>query len=389
MHHRTVLISGGGIAGTTLAHGLARRGFAPTVVERAAGARSSGSPVDVRGPAVEVAEDMGVMRQLRDAATRVERLTFVDGGGRPRGGLPLGAFAHDADRAVELPRADLAAILYGAVRDDVEYVADDSISTLEQDPHGVDVTFERGAPRRFDLVVGADGLHSNVRRLVFGPERRYVRHLGMYVATLPLGRPAESPYEVLTYNSPNKAVSLHPGRGSALVAFMVRRREVTGFDYRDVAQHRRLLREAFAGEAWRTPEFLQRLEEVPDPDLYFDAVSRVRLDRWSQGRVALLGDAASCVSLFGDGSSLAMAGAATLAAELAASSGDHRAALSRYEAAHRRLATPKQRQMTAASRLLVPATRAGIGARNAATRVWAAAAGVRGGARRSAAVGGG
>jgi 2-polyprenyl-6-methoxyphenol hydroxylase-like FAD-dependent oxidoreductase len=362
-----VLISGGGIAGSTLAYWLTRHGFTPTVVERAHDVRSSGSPVDVRGPAVAVAEQMGLLPQLREAATRVTRLTFVNGHGRRVGSLRMDTHHPGAiDRGVELARGDLAAILQQAARDDTEYLFSDTITTLNQDAGGVDITFERAGPRRFDLVVGADGLHSRVRRLVFGDESALVTYLGMYVATVSLERPADNECEVLTYNTPGKAVSIHPGRGQALAAFMFRRPEVLGFDPHDLAGHKRLLTDAFDGAAWRVPELLAHARETDD--LYLDAVSQVSLLRWSTGRVTLLGDAASCVSLFGDGSSLAIAGAATLADALAASQ-EPQSALRRYETEHRTLTEPKHRAMTAASRLLVPRSGLGIHVRNIATRV--------------------
>jgi len=372
---RMVLISGGGIAGSALAYWLARRGFAPTVVERARDLRSSGSPVDVRGPAVDVAEQMGIMPLLRDAATRARYVSFVNGTGRRVGGLSMRIAQAGTGRDVELPRADLASILYQAGSDDAEYLFDDSIVALDEHEHGVDVTFEHAPARRFDLVVGADGLHSNVRRLVFGAEHAHIRYLGFYVATLPLDEPADDEHEVLTYNTPGKAVALHPGRGRALAAFMFRRPEAADFDYRDTQQHKRMLFAAFDGGSWRIPEFLRQVRTADD--LYLDAVSQISLPTWSTGRVTLLGDAASCVSLFGDGSSLAIAGAATLADALAADPEDHRAALTRYETDHRALVAPKQRNMTIASRLLIPTTRLGIHARNTATHLAPIAAAVQ------------
>ncbi|ETK31294.1 FAD-dependent monooxygenase [Microbispora sp. ATCC PTA-5024] len=356
---KTVLISGAGIAGSTLAYWLTRHGFEPTVVERAQGRRSSGSPVDVRGPAREVAERMGVLAQLRAAATRVTRLSFVDGRGRRVGGMRM------RPDDIELPRADLARVLSSTVA--VECLYDDTVTALRQDPGGVDVTFENAAPRRFDLVVGADGLHSAVRRLAFGPEERFADHLGMYVATLPLPGLALDPHEVVVYNSPGRAVALHPGTGQGGAAFFFRSPAVPGFDHRDTAQHKRLLAGAFAGGGWRIPELLEQVPQADD--LFFDSVSRVRLESWSNGRIALLGDAASCVSLFGDGSTLAIAGAATLADALAAHRDDHVAAFRAYEARHRLLTGPKQRFVVPASRLLIPATRYGIAARNAGTRL--------------------
>jgi 2-polyprenyl-6-methoxyphenol hydroxylase-like FAD-dependent oxidoreductase len=376
MSNQTVLISGAGIAGPTLGYWLARHGFHPTVVEHAAALRSSGSPVDVRGRAVEVAERMGVMPRIREAGTDVTGMSFVNATGRRVGRIDLRALQQAAgSREVELPRGDLAAILHQASRNDAEYVFHDAIVALRQDEHGVDVTFEHAQPRRFDLVVGADGLHSAVRRLAFGPEADFVHHLGLYVATVRLDGLdglLDGGREVVMYNAPGRAVAIHPSRGQALAFFAFRSPAVPDFDYRDIAQHKRLLAAAFQGGGWRVPELLKRVQAADD--LYFDAVSEVRVRPWWQGRVALVGDAASCVSLFGDGSSLAMAGAFTLAEQLAASPGDHRLAFGRYEAQHRTLVDPKQRNIPRGASLLIPATRPGILARNLATRLWPLAA---------------
>ncbi|MBB5076514.1 FAD-dependent monooxygenase [Nonomuraea endophytica] len=356
-----ILISGAGIAGSTLAYWLARHGMNATVVERSAGQRSSGSPVDVRGHAVEVAERMGVLPRLREAATRVNRMTFVDAAGRRVGGMRVG---RPGGGEVELRRTDLAGILTEAARDHAEYVYGDSIASLTQDGGGVDVAFDRGTRRRFDLVVGADGLHSNVRRLAFGAESRFVRHLGLYVATLPFTGRVSDPSEVVMYNAPGRSATLHPSNGEAVAAFIFHAPTLPGFDHRDTEQHRRLLHAAYREPAWRLPELMEQVATTDD--LFFDAVSRVRLDTWSAGRVTLVGDAASSVSLFGDGSTLAMSAAYTLAEELAA---DVTTALTRYEHRHRTLADPRQRHVTMVSRLLIPKTRYGLTTRNLLTRL--------------------
>jgi 2-polyprenyl-6-methoxyphenol hydroxylase-like FAD-dependent oxidoreductase len=365
MTEGTVLISGAGVAGPTLAYWLARAGFRPTVVERAAGLRSSGSPVDVRGPAARVADRMGITAKLREASTDATSLKFVDDAGRRTGRVPMSALGNNTD--IELPRTDLAAILHEAARDDAEIVFHDSITSLQQDDGGVDVTFERGAPRRFDLVIGADGLHSAVRRLAFGPETAFVEHMGVYIATLPLAEPPADRTELVMYNSPGRAVAVHPSRGHGIAAFMFRGDAVPGFDYRDTALHKRMLAEAYEGAGWRVPELLERVREADD--LYFDAVSRVRMDSWNTGRIVLAGDAASSVSLFGDGSTLAMAGAYTLASELGRTPDDAPSAFRRYEQAHRKLVEPKQRNVSTAAALLIPATRRGLAARNLGTRL--------------------
>ncbi|WP_433466954.1 FAD-dependent monooxygenase [Spirillospora sp. CA-128828] len=367
---KTVLISGAGIGGTTLAYWLARSGFRTTVVERAAGLRSSGSPVDVRGPAVEVAEGMGVMERLRAAATTATGMTFVNDSGRRVGGVNTRALRRAGrSREVEVTRTDLAEILYEAGRDSAEYLFGDTMTAVQQDGSGVEVTFAKAVPRRFDLVIGADGLHSMTRRLAFGPEERFVRHAGLYVATMALDGPAEDERNVVIHNSPGRMVALHPVRGRALAAFIFRSPEVDGFDHRDTGRNKRILAEAYAGAGWRVPDLLD--QAMAADDLWLDSVSQVRIDRWHDGRVALLGDAASSVSLFGDGSTLAMAGAYTLANELAATP---EGAFARYEAAHRELVDPRQDNVATAAALMVPTSRMGITARNFASRLWPAAA---------------
>lgn len=189
MPSRTVLISGAGIAGCTLAYWLARNGWSVTVMERGASLRTSGSPVDVRGPAVHVAERMNIASQLRDARIRVDGMTLLDSAGRRVARVDIGALRsllvpHD----IEIARGDLARILHAASADHVEYVFGDSITALSKDDNGVDVTFERSHARRFDLIVGADVMHSIVRRLVYGADAEFVVHAGLYAATVALPR---------------------------------------------------------------------------------------------------------------------------------------------------------------------------------------------------------
>ena len=368
---KTALISGAGVAGSTLAYWLSRRGFEVTVVERAAGQRSSGNPVDVKGPAVAVAEQMGIMPQLQAARSQVSQMTFVNASGKKVARMGLGAFQGGAgDLEVEIPRADLALILLMAAGDRAEFLWGDTITGLENHDEGVDVTFEKTSARRFDIVVGADGLHSVVRRLTFGAESGFIRHMGMYVATLRFDEPFGSEREVIIYSTPGRAVSVHPTRGHAIAAFIFRHGQVQGMDYRDTGMHKRLVAETFSDAGWHVPELLERV--MDSDDLYFDAVSQVQLPRWSQRRVAVVGDAASCLSLFGDGSTLAMAGAYTLAHELApwTDSGEllPEKAFVRYEKAHRAVVAPKLNGYRLGAAMLLPATRAGILARNTIAR---------------------
>jgi 2-polyprenyl-6-methoxyphenol hydroxylase-like FAD-dependent oxidoreductase len=312
---------------------------------------------------------MGILPALREAAIEIDALAFVDGEGRRVGGIPMRVLQGSGARPdVEIFRSDLASILYDASRSDAEYVFDDSIVALEQGPDGVVANFERGAARRFDLVVGADGLHSAVRRIVFGPEHEFVEHIGMYVATVALGGASDERRVITMYNAPGRAVAIHPARGRAVAAFMFRSPPVAELDLHDSAQHAALLARTYAADRWRVPELLARARETDD--LYFDSVSKVALPEWSRGDVVLVGDAASCVSLFGDGSSSAIVGARTLAAALAAHPADPRVALRRYEAEHRRVVEPRLRGVDIGASLIVPATGWGLAARNAVSRAW-------------------
>lgn len=358
---RTALISGAGIAGATAAYWLAKAGFEVTVVEQADKIRSSGSPVDVRGPAVEVADRMGVTARIRDAQTRVRDMVFVNSRGRAVSRVNVRTtWAEPGD--VELPRGDLAAILRDAVPDAVDVQYGNSVQALAQDADGVSAEFASGPTRRFDLVLGADGAHSRVRALAFGPESDFVNHLGVYVATLPLD--GETTADLVMYNTPGRAVAIHPAKARPIAAFMFRAPRIPQFDYRDLEQHKRLLCDAYAGAGWRVPELLDRVRAADD--LYFDSVSRIQVPKWSRGRIGLVGDATSCVSLFGDGSSLAMIGAFTVADSL---NGDITAGLRAYEARHRPQRAAKENSVATATRLFIPATWAGIAVRNVAVQL--------------------
>jgi 2-polyprenyl-6-methoxyphenol hydroxylase-like FAD-dependent oxidoreductase len=357
-----VLISGAGIAGATLAALVGRAGHQPTVVERDQGVRSSGNPVDVRKGAYQVAERLGILERLHDAATQVRELIFVDEDGRRQASMRT---RQSEDREVEVPRADLSAILLEAGRGNAEILFDETITELQADDGGVDVIFDRAAPRRFDLVVGADGIHSAVRRIAFGAEADFAQHLGMYVATAKLGLPMERDDVVIMHNEPGTAVALHPGAGSSGGAFLFR--APARIDHHNAEAVRQLLKQTYRNVGWRAQELLSAY--LAADDTYFDSVTRIRMDSWSRGRVTLLGDAASCVSLFGDGSSSAMEGAATLAASLNASPNDIATALMRYESAHRAVTRLRQRGVWIASNLLIPRSRLGIALRNQALRL--------------------
>jgi 2-polyprenyl-6-methoxyphenol hydroxylase-like FAD-dependent oxidoreductase len=368
LKNQRILVSGASIAGPTLAYWLARRGFRPTVVERASGPREGGSPIDVRGPAVDVVDRMGIRPQLSEADLDTAGLSFVNAAGAQVSSLNLRAIrTATGGTEYELPRAGLVRILHGASSDDVEYVFNDSITALHQDGDGVDVEFQRGEARRFDLVIGADGLHSAVRRLAFGDESQFVRYLGYHAAVIRADRELGRDRWGVVHNVPGKMVCVYspPGRTDAL--FLFRQPERLRYDHRDPEQQKRLVAEAFAGESWQVPRLLELL--MAADDLYFDSVSQVRLPRWSRGRVTLVGDAAHGLPLFGDGSSRAMIGAYLLAGELAAADGDHEAAFGRYEGKQRPGVEAVHAGLRTGIAMLVPDTGRGIWRRNQLSRL--------------------
>jgi 2-polyprenyl-6-methoxyphenol hydroxylase-like FAD-dependent oxidoreductase len=366
MRKPTLLVSGAGIAGTTLAVLAARAGFDVTVVERAAGQRSSGSPVDVHGIAFDIAERLGIAEELAAHATSTKELEFVDAAGTPVAHMPINS-ALDP-RHIEISRTDLSAAIAGAGKDDYAISWSDQLTAVEQTGEVVRVDFANSESGEFDLVVGADGLHSGVRALAFGPEDDFVRFRNLYVATVQLSETVADLSRVVMHNSPGASVTVHPVTGHPGAAFIFRSH--LRVSYRDPSAALDLIRTTYRDVGWRAQEFIETYAAADET--YFDAVSQVRMPAWSIGSIGLVGDAASSLSLFGDGSSSAMIGAATLARELAAardSDRDWTAAFARYEKNHRRVIAPNLRGFEVAARLLVPRTRSGILVRNAAVRV--------------------
>lgn len=359
MTRERVLISGGGIAGATAAYWLARAGCTVTIVELLAATRTSGNPVDVRGTAAIVAHEMGIWPQLEQAVTGTTRLVFVDAQGRARAQLRTRRTS-TRQGETEIARADLATALMGAIDPATEIILGDKITALHPDLGGVDVEFRNTPPRRFDLVLGADGLHSAVRRLTFGPESLYARPFGLFVGTLRTAIDVADRGEVLMYNEPGLSLSVHAAGGTPLAALIFRSSQI--YDYRAPDMASRLIDDVYAGAGWITPDVLDEWRTTTD--VYFDAVTRIAMPSWSKDRVCLLGDAADCLSLFGEGSSNAIVAAKTLADAISRYPGDYRTAFAAYESAHRPRLQSSLRGARFGSRFLVPSTRGGITMRN-------------------------
>jgi 2-polyprenyl-6-methoxyphenol hydroxylase-like FAD-dependent oxidoreductase len=328
------LVTGASIAGPALAHWLHRRGAEVTVVERAPELRPGGQAVDARGVTREVIRRMGLDAAVRAARTETAGAHTVDVDGNV-----LETFRADDDGGdgyiaeIEILRGDLSRVLHDDTRDGVEYLFGDRIAELTQDSDGVAVAFAGGERRRFDLVVGADGLHSALRAMVFGPHERFVRHLGRVMSFYTVPNEFGLDRWLIDYQEPGsgRSAGLRPiqdaTRAMAMFSFPAAGLDV---DYRDVAAQKGLLRERMAGLGWLAPRILAHLDDTPD--FYLDQVAQVVMDRWSSGRVALLGDAAfSSSPLSGQGTGLALVGAYLLAGELAAAGWDPDAGFAGYE----------------------------------------------------------
>jgi 2-polyprenyl-6-methoxyphenol hydroxylase-like FAD-dependent oxidoreductase len=328
MENGKILISGASVAGPALALWLSRYGFQPTVIERAPAVRPGGYAVDFRGASMQVLERMGLLAEVQRKQTRTGAITIVDRANKKIASMPDGFTSGE----LEIMRGDLAEILYEATRQGCEYIFDDSITGLVQSDAGVEVNFSRGQPRIFDLVVGADGLHSKVRGLAFGEESRFIRHLGYYVSIFTTPNHMSLDHSGLYYGTLGKKVGIFSTRqnSEANASFFFASPPLE-YDRRDIAEQKNILRDRFAHEDWEVPRLLEMMEHAPD--FYFDSVSQIKMDRWSTGRAVLLGDAAYCASpLSGMGTGMAVVGAYILAGELKEAAGNHAIAFARYEA---------------------------------------------------------
>ena len=384
MLRKTILISGAGIAGPTLAYWLLRRGFTPVLIERAPQFREGGYIIDFWGVGFDVAERMGLISALRSAGYVIDRLELVAADGRQRSAMGANAFQRTlGDRFLSIRRGDLAHAIYSLIDQDVETIFGDSIRTMQQDGEGVDVTFEHRPARTFDLVIGADGLHSQVRAALFDRQEAFQRYLGYYTASFSTSHyPKRDEHAYLTFAAPGRQISRYALRDDRTAFFIVFEsktmlpdltHDLTRDQTRDIAAQKQILRQKFSPEPSREqwiewPEIEKRLDLCED--LYFDSVSQIALPAWSQGRIALVGDAAYCPSLLaGEGSAFAMAGAYILAGELDKAAGDHTRAFAAYQSRFRPFIERKQKSARAFASSFAPKTSFGLFIRDLVLRM--------------------
>ncbi len=360
-----IAISGAGVAGAALAHWLLRTGHSPTLIERAPAFRTGGYMIDFWGIGYRVTRKMGIEAAIRDAGYDVGSVRSLGPDGATRAELRVDVFRRMVGNDyTSLPRGDLAAAIYRTVEGSLPTLFDDSITGIDQRPDRVRVTFENAPADDFDLVIGADGLHSNVRRLVFGPEERFEHYLGCKVAACVVdGYRGGTSDTYLTYSVPGRQIGQFTLRGNRTMFLFVFRDEHDNHGMTPKEQ----LHNQFDEAGWESRQILAAVDDVDE--LFFDVVSQIRMDRWSDDRVLLIGDAAGCISLLGgEGTGLAITEAYALAGELARAGDDHHRAFESYESLLRPFIESKQ---TGAERLLgffATRTRFGLWFRDVAMR---------------------
>lgn len=364
MENKNILISGAGIAGTALAFWLKKFGCNPTIVEIAPKLREGGYAIDFWGAGFDVAERMGILPDLSNVDLKLSELTFVDENDKRRGGMNYRKIIKWMNgRAFTLLRSDLAKTIYKNLDKDIEIIFDDAISKIEQNENEVLVTFKNGNTRSFDLVVGADGLHSNVRNMVFGDEAQFEKYYGYYTASYTIPNP-KGDKDFSMFNVPRKQVALYPtNKNTSAVFYIFASSDKLTYNHHDIEEQKQILRNEFKNSGWKCTDLLAEMDAAPD--FYFDVVSQIQMTNWSKNRVALVGDACDCPSLLsGQGSTLAMVGAYILAGELKNANGNFKVAFEQYQTIFKGFIDDKQLLAQKFAKQFVPKSKFGIWLRN-------------------------
>jgi 2-polyprenyl-6-methoxyphenol hydroxylase-like FAD-dependent oxidoreductase len=370
MDNKDILISGAGIAGLTLAYWLRKFGFNPTIVEHSPHLREGGYAIDFWGAGFDVAERMGIIPELNNADLGISEVSFVDENNQRRGRMDYVKLKQLMNgHAFTLLRSDLEKVICNHLEKDAEIVFADSITKIEQHANEITVTFRTGKIRSFHLVIGADGLHSNVRTLIFGNEAQFEKYYGYYTSSFTFEDDIFRGNSFLTYNIPGKQAAIYSiNEHKAAAFFIFSSPQKLDYNYHDINKQKKILRVEFENAGWRCSELLSKIDEVAD--FYFDVVSQIRMHHWSRDRVTLVGDACDCPSLLsGQGSTLAMVGAYILAGELKEARGNYKLAFKQYENIFKPFINRKQNIAQNFAKSLVPKSKFGIWLRNSFTNL--------------------
>ncbi|GAB3891840.1 FAD-dependent monooxygenase [Larkinella knui] len=365
---QTILLSGASIAGLTMAYWMSRYGYEVTVVEIGAEPRRGGSPIDVRGEALDCASRMGILDAIKEAKLPTEGLKFMNAQNEVQGIMlveEIGAIRPGDD--IEIRRDDLVDILYKNVRDGITYKFNNRITALDQDAEKVTATFKDGTTGTYDFVIGADGIHSGVRKLVFGQEDQFTHFLNYYFSVFAVdGRLGEKNYAHM-YNTPNTMATVYfynTDSADAVLAF--RSSHKITYNRYDIQEQKQLVSDAFEGIGWKVPQLIEELKQADN--FYLDQGCQIKMPTWTKGRVALIGDAGYAPAFpTGMGSTLAIQGA-TVLADAMAQNEDYNRAFKLYHETFRPVVETLQATVYDGMSFILPETQEKIDERNKSGR---------------------
>lgn len=357
--NQQILISGASFAGLATAYWMKERGYDVTVVEIAKGLKKGGTPVNIRENTIDIVKRMGLLEQIRANQIHMELTEFKNADDvteQSEVREPL------ADDEYEIERDVLLNLMFEAVKDEVQFLFDDSIVSLIDQGDRVEVTFKSGQQRSYDLVFGCDGIHSVVRRVHFGEEAEFSHFLNTYFSITIANKLLIREHTTQIYNEPGKMVMLNAYNGKTDIVFCFSADQEIPYDYRNEEQQRAITIQHVDGMGWRVPELLEEVKQTPS--FYFDKLCQMKMPSWTKGRVALVGDAGYCASpAAGMGGSLAIDGAAALADAFEKHNGDATLAFQAYDESFRPFIEDVQAQSAMMVNFLIPQTEEAIRAR--------------------------
>ncbi|MEO8760144.1 MAG: FAD-dependent monooxygenase [Bacteroidia bacterium] len=365
MNNKNILISGAGIAGVSLAFWLKKFGFNPTIIEISPTLREGGYAIDFMGAGFDVAEKMDIISDLEIADLNISNIAFVGKDNIEKSSMNYQKVKKVLkNRAFTILRSDLAKIIYNSLNKEIEIIFGDTIKQIEQDEEKVSVTFKSGLIRSFNLLVGADGLHSNVRNLIFGEESQFEKYYGYYTSSFTMNNFSNEGRAFSMFNVPNKQVAVYTiSKEKAASFFIFTAPEKLNYEHHDIEKQKQILKNEFMNAGWKCADLLSKIDTTSD--FYFDSISQIKMENWSKGRVSLVGDACYCPSLLsGKGSTLAMVGAYILAGELKLANGNYKTAYKEYERLLKPFMEKKQKSAQAFAKSFVPKSNFGIWLRN-------------------------
>lgn len=352
---KDILISGASIAGLTMAYWLYKYGYKVTVIEIANAPRKGGSPIDIKGDAVGVVRKMNIYDAITKKKVTTENVCFVNDKDKIIASMNPSIMDDKIGEDIEIQREFLVDILYEEVKDSVNFIFEDTIIKIENNSDNAIVHFKKKKSEAFHLVIGADGLHSNVRKLVFGKEETFSNYYGMYAGVVDIEIDENRKNNCILYNTSGKMAGIYNFNNKANAILVFHSKEQIIYDYKNTKEQKEILNKMFFNEGWKVPQILQKFNE--SETLYFDAVSQIKMDNWSKNRVVLIGDAAYCASfLTGRGASLAVLGAYTLAEAIKDSEENYSEAFQKYQKRFEPIANKAQSSIKAGALFLVPKT---------------------------------